>query len=51
MLTLMAYLEDMTTAEQRAERLRRIRAHRVAILDLVSTLDQVALAIETEGRK
>jgi len=40
------YLDEMTTAEQRAARLERISGQRQAILSLLSDLDQQASAIE-----
>ena len=43
---LVSYLEEMTTAEQRAARLARLRWQRQAALAWVADLDQMAAVIE-----
>ena len=43
---LIAYLEDLTTAERMEQRLARISRHREALLEAVGDLDQIATAIE-----
>lgn len=46
---LVSYLDEMTSAQQRAERLERIRWEREAMLAVVADLDQMAGAIQSTG--